>query len=128
MIDVKDLIGIPYKVHGRDKDGMDCYGVAIEVMKRIGKTLPDVFYAETSVAENAKTALLVKNGLPLRKIEYPSEGCLIDIALTGNATSHVGVYVGDGMFIHATKDVGVCLQKLSKYKNRIKGYYIIGED
>ena len=51
---VKDLIGIPYKDHGRDFSGMDCYGIAIEVLKRFGKNLPDVFYDKTSI-ENNKT-------------------------------------------------------------------------
>ena len=35
-IQISDLIGIPYKDHGRTAEGMDCYGLAIEVMRRYG--------------------------------------------------------------------------------------------
>ena len=43
MIDVSDLIGVPFVEFGRDKEnGLDCYGLAIEVEKRLGKDLKDV--------------------------------------------------------------------------------------
>lgn len=123
MIDVRDLVGIPFKTHGRGKDGMDCYGVAIEVLRRNDIDLPDVFYDKTDGVSNEKTAELIKEGLPLERIEKPEELCLVDISVTGNSTSHVGVYVGQGYFIHATRNLGVCMQKLSRYENRIKAYY-----
>ena len=36
-----DLIGKPYKKNGRGPDSYDCYGICIEVCKRIGTKLPE---------------------------------------------------------------------------------------
>lgn len=40
----EDLLGVPFKVHGRDKRGMDCYGLVLECLRREGKSLPDFVY------------------------------------------------------------------------------------
>ena len=31
LLDIDDLLGVPYKVHGRGPDSYDCYGLVIEV-------------------------------------------------------------------------------------------------
>ena len=36
----RDLLGIPFKLHGRGKDGMDCGSVMEEIQKRLGRTPP----------------------------------------------------------------------------------------
>lgn len=119
-VNVRDLIGIPFKVHGRDKSGMDCYGVVIEFMHRAGIEFPDVFYDRIEGAdESVKSTIL--NGLPVEKIDEPEYGCLVDINLyTG---IHVGVYLGGGSFIHATRDMGVCVQKVERFRKAVKGYW-----
>jgi hypothetical protein len=35
-----DLLGIPFKLHGNDSEGMDCSTVAETVLKRLGKNAP----------------------------------------------------------------------------------------
>ncbi len=37
-----DLLEVPYKDFGRDKQGMDCYGFVLELCRRSGKTLVDI--------------------------------------------------------------------------------------
>ena len=41
-MEYQDLIGKPYKENGRGPDGYDCYGICIEVCKRIGIYLPEL--------------------------------------------------------------------------------------
>lgn len=44
--DISDLIGLPFELHGRfgKTKGIDCYGLVLEVEKRLGRNLPDVYY------------------------------------------------------------------------------------
>lgn len=121
MLDVKDLIGIPYKEHGRNKkEGFDCYGLAIEIYKRMGKHLDDVIYEDHDL-ELCKT---YKPLLKLKAIDQVKEGVLLEIALKGEL--HIGVCLDSRSFIHSTIDMGVRISQIKEYQKRnlIKGMYI----
>lgn len=106
-IDVADLIGIEYKEHGRDARGYDCYGLVIEVLRRAGKTLPDIFYDPShdySISDiNAPL-------LPLEKIDSAEEFCIIEMRYLNEL--HIGVYLENNIFIHSTRGQGVRLSRL----------------
>lgn len=124
-MNLKDLIGVPYKARGRDKTGYDCYGLIIELSRRLGNQLPDVFYKNTNEKENAKTAEVLRYGLPVEKLSNLEDYCLLDIAYDGKTSTHIGMYIGDGQFIHATEKCGVCIENIAKYAKIIKGFYRI---
>ena len=121
MIIVKDLIGIPYKPHGRDDSGMDCYGIVIEVLRRKGFSVPDVFYQDTALGTNKTVLQTLENSIPNTKLDGPEEGAVVEIFVMGQP-SHAGVCLGDGTFIHALKKTGVVIEPLSRYRHKIKGY------
>ena len=53
--------------------------------------------------------------------------CLVVIRLAcGSWANHVGVYIGDGKFIHAYSASGVCITRTYDpgWKNKIIGYYV----
>lgn len=110
MINVSDLIGIPYKENGRDLTGLDCYGLAIEVEKRYGKTLQDVVYENHDKALSSKYAPT----LNIRKTDFIKEGCLVEIHIKD--TLHIGVALGNGLMIHATINQGVRISRIAAYK------------
>ena len=56
------------------------------------------------------------------KIDIPQELCIIVFKVRGEPT-HTGVYLGEGMFIHSTKDKGVIVEPLHRWQNRVEGYY-----
>lgn len=117
----RDLIGTKFKVHGRNKqEGFDCYGLAIEVLKRNGITLVDVFYDNLENRKEIHDSL--HESIPNEKIDNPIENCIIEIDVKGEPL-HIGVYIGDGKFIHTTSRKNVCIEPLRVYKNKIKGYY-----
>lgn len=128
MIELRDLIGVKYKVHGRTKEeGFDCYGLVMEVMRRCGKEMPDLPYSDTSTKENQTNAPLiidmVTKGLDMKKIDEREKYCLVTLGFSGRLTSHVGVYIGGGDIIHCLEGVGVCIEKLARYEHIITGYF-----
>ncbi len=116
----RDLIGCKFKTHGRTKEeGFDCYGLAIEVLRRNNIELIDVFYSDLSESEIVAQELF--NKLHYQKLEKPEKLCIIMFKVKGRPT-HVGIYLGDGQFIHATES-GVMVDYLYKWKIRVLGYY-----
>lgn len=115
MIDVSDLIGIPYKDGGRDKTGYDCYGLCIEVEKRLGRTLEDVIY------ENHDEALANKYvpTLNLHKTDFIKEGALLEMERNGEL--HIAVALDERTMIHATTNQGVKISPV--YTKMLRNIY-----
>ena len=96
-INISDLIGVPYKDHGRDNNGMDCYGLAIEVLRRYGYKLNDVIYENHDIQladQNAPT-------LNVTPIKEPREGAILEMQF--NNELHIGVCISRREFIHMTR-------------------------
>lgn len=123
MIDCKDLVGIPFKEKGRDKTGLDCYGLVLMLLKKHGIDLPDFVYTKVDYISNNQVMQTAEKTIPNMKLDSPQELCIIEFSVYG-LPSHVGVYIGEGFFIHASRSSGmVCIEKLSKWKKKVVGYY-----
>jgi cell wall-associated NlpC family hydrolase len=121
----KRLIGSRYKPHGRTpEEGLDCYGVAILLLREIGVDMPDVFYPDTEQETNHRVLESMKCSIPNVKLEKPEPGCIIEFSVFGEP-AHIGVYLGvdGGLFIHASRNYGVCAEMLSRWRQRVVGYY-----
>ena len=119
-VSVRDLVGCKYKIHGRNKEeGFDCLGIDIEVLRRNGIDIPDVDYDNPGQYEDV--FLEIQNKVRYLKIDFPMKLCIIVFRVRGEPT-HTGIYLGDGLFIHATKD-GVRSEPLHRWANRVEGYY-----
>ena len=118
--EIRKLIGSKYKVHGRSiEEGFDCYGIDIEVYKIHDLFLPDVDYEKPEQYEQVFEEML--NKVSYEKIDFPQKLCIIVFRVKGEPT-HTGVYLEDGLFIHATR-YGVRVEPLHRWKNRVEGYY-----
>lgn len=111
MLNLTDLIGIPYKDNGRDSTGMDCYGLAIEVEKRLGKNLRDVVYDnhDYSLTDKYAPTLNVKR----KENDILNTGDLLEIRLRGEL--HIGIVLDNKRFIHATRNQGVRISLIANY-------------
>ena len=119
-----DLVGTPFLEGGRDKNGIDCYGVFLLLMKELGiESLPDPEY--TDDLQFCQAALLALNdGIAYRlpEGEPPLSG---DIVFFCGGRNHLGVMLSRTLFIHA--DIGIgCIRSTiedKRYRRRIAGYY-----
>jgi len=86
----ESFIGLPYRWGGSSPDeGFDCSGLAMAVYQLNGLNLP-----RSSREQFMAGTQLERSGL--------AKGDLVFFATSGGKkTSHVGVYAGDGRFIHA---------------------------
>lgn len=120
-VDYTDLLGCKFKIHGRNKeDGFDCYGLAIEVLRRNGIIMPDLWYDDSVFKQREKIHEIASHTF-LHRIEKLELNCIIEMNVQG-LPRHIGVYIGNGMMIHSMYKVGVVIVPISKYKHSIVGY------
>jgi probable lipoprotein NlpC len=106
---ITDWTGVKYRLGGLDKNGIDCSGFALLLQKNIySKTMPRRSKDQADVAKKInKTSL--------------AEGDLIFFSFGGNEVDHVGVYLNNNFFVHASTTRGVVVDDLTLpvYQNSI---------
>ncbi len=94
-------MGIPYVWGGsRPSRGLDCSGFVRYVFKQHGVRLPHY------------SGYMAQMGIPVTRAEIQPG----DVVAFGYPVHHVGIYIGDGLFIHTPGDY-VKIQKLSSRSN-----------
>lgn len=95
----KSWQGVRHKDGGLSRDGVDCSGfVYLTYQEKFGQTVPRT------------TQLLVQTGKPIDPRNM-RPGDLVFFK-TGWKKRHVGIYVNDGKFLHASSSRGVMMSEL----------------
>ncbi|MBR2928596.1 MAG: C40 family peptidase [Oscillospiraceae bacterium] len=92
----KSYLGVPYVYGGASARGFDCSGYTMYIFKHFGINLP---HSATSQ---------LGYGIPVTREEL-QPGDLVffrDTNYSTKAASHVGIYIGNSQFIHATSSRG----------------------
>jgi len=106
----KTFLGTPYRSAGSSPKGFDCSGFTYYVYKQFGIELPrvaqDQYYFGKTVSANEAKA-----------------GDLVAFAYKGYI-HHVGIYMGNGEFIHSSSTEGIVITKTSDayWGPRVLGY------
>ena len=93
IVYAKQMLGKPYMYAGETPAGFDCSGLVKYSYGRAGIALPRDTKAQR------RTSVLVS----MRSLR---EGDLLFFDQEGTKTSHVGMYLGNGRFIHAPSSGG----------------------
>lgn len=120
-----DLIGLPFKENGRGPDVYDCYGVAIEVNRRLGKEIPDYAILVAQVVEVIQQEV-DNHKHEFMRVSKPEPGDIVLIRSEPGSGDHFGVIVGRSVFLHASARTGdVHRVRLDHpfYRDRIEGIY-----
>jgi lipoprotein Spr len=94
-------LGAPYLLGGSTKDGADCSGFVQTVYKTV-----------YNISLYRKAEDIVKNCELIDKKDLKT-GDLVFFKIKSTKVSHVGIYLNDGKFIHATSSKGVIVSDLS---------------
>ena len=105
------MIGVPYRYGGASPRGMDCSGLVYYAYHQAGMEVP------RTVAELRRSSFSISPS-------HLRPGDLLFFRLNGLRVSHVGIYVGDGRFVHAPrtgKRVSIARLGNGYWKKRLAG-------
>jgi|DEB0MinimDraft_6_1074348.scaffolds.fasta_scaffold16159_2 cell wall-associated NlpC family hydrolase len=130
MFGLNSYIGIPFKELGRDRKGLDCYGlVRLFYAEQFDTTLPILLDNYASTKDGKEVSQVVNDCIPEWsdvKIGSYGDCCLFNLK---GLPIHLGVYIGDGFFLHAIRGADSCIERLDSklWEKRFKGFYRYGE-
>lgn len=99
---IYDWLGTPYRLGGDSKKGIDCSGFAYKLYQKAFSTI---------IGNNSRNIYSMVN--PINKNDL-KEGDLVFFKIHSSAISHVGVYIGDNKFAHASSSKGVMISNLNE--------------
>lgn len=121
-------IGLPFKGHGRDRSGLDCWGLARLVLaEQFSIALPSFAtdYRRTSSASEIEK--LIRREVPKWKAashEKAVAGDVVILRMRGSPM-HVGIVLGDGHMLHIEQGTNSAIEKYTgvRWKDRLFGFY-----
>lgn len=96
----KAFLGVPYRYGGTSSNGFDCSGFTLSIFKHFGISLPHTATGQLGYGTEVSRSELQPGDLVFFR----------DTRVSTKAASHVGIYLGDSQFIHASSSTGKCVK------------------
>lgn len=102
--EAKSWLGTMYKYGGHSKEGTDCSGFVMQVFLKVY----DIKLPRSSKAQHAYCTEIKQSKMQVGDLVFFATG------KSKTTVSHVGIYIGNGEFIHASSSKGVVISKLEQ--------------
>ena len=99
---ISDWYGVPYKYAGKDKNGIDCSG------------LTSTLYAKVYDKKISHSSKVLVDEVKKIKTSDLKEGDLVFFNIGSSHPTHVGVYLQNHKFVHASAKKGVIISDLNE--------------
>ncbi len=100
---IDEWMGVRHQIGGQDKNGIDCSGFS-------RKLYGEIFGVELIHSSSEQ----YDNSEHLKSIAQAKEGDLVFFRTSGKHVSHVGVYLMNDYFVHASTSQGVIISNLKE--------------
>ena len=127
-MNLDDYIGLPFAERGRDRSGLDCWGLlALIYREQIGIELPSFAEAYTTTQDGEALSDLIAGNLgPWRDVVRGSErvGDGVLMTLSGQPR-HVGIVAAPGRVLHIERGMGSIIEPYTspRISRRIVGFF-----
>ncbi|MBI1215693.1 MAG: phage tail protein [Alphaproteobacteria bacterium] len=121
-------IGLPFKSQGRDRAGVDCWGlVRLALAEQFGLALPSFAREYQRTLDAARIPALIERETPLWRAVSSGEekqGDVIVLRVRGRPM-HVGLVLGDGQMLHVELGIDSAIERYDgpQWRERIFGFY-----
>lgn len=125
MFDYSDLLNKLFEYGGRGPDSYDCYGLMIELNKRLNRFMPPDYMSNSDcvVISNEINKATQSEFI---EITRPKSYCLVTFFIVPKITSHIGMVLPNLYeFIHILNNTSVTKDRLDsmEWSRRITGYW-----
>lgn len=121
-------IGLTFKDHGRDRTGLDCWGlVRLVLSEQFGLALPSFIHEYKHTLEKTRIApLITRELLRWQPVAAGQEqaGDIVILRLHGQPM-HVGLVLGDRQMLHIESGINSAIERYTSphWAARLHGFY-----
>ncbi len=111
LLETVSYLGVPYAYGANSKEGIDCSGFTSQVYRKA---------ANVQLPRSAREQFRTGHGVEKDSLLF---GDLVFFNTTGTGPTHVGIYIEDDLFAHASVSYGVTISSLQSgyYRTRYLG-------